>query len=301
MDEHGILIDALTSNFVVTDNRINNCDIHGIQVGGSSHTIANNQINNVGFDGIRYDDESSSNAVIADNQIGSNGRDGIAMEGNQATIVGNTCRSNGRDGIASSGSVGAAVDNAVVGNVCTSNTRYGIKLGNGTDGDSATNVVVGNVVTNNTSTNLRYGHTSGAKESIIQHNVGDTGSGSGPGTSPSRSVEFSDQRTTLTTGGGSQKWVAPIDLTIIDVQLAVGTSPTGADLIVDVHKNTVTIFTTQGNRPTVPDGDADGIGAAATPDVTAMTAGQYLTIDIDQIGSTIAGGELTVVIEWRPT
>ena len=156
-------------------------------------------------------------------------------------------------------------------------------------------VAIGNVLEN--STGLREGNWS--------HNwingTYEAGDHSGTDPSLSRSVEFSDQRTVLTTGSGSQKWVAPVAVTIVDVQLAVGTSPTGADLIVDVHKNTVTIFTTQGNRPTVPAGDADGVGAAATPDVTAMTAGQFLTVDIDQIGSTIAGGKLTVVIEWRPT
>ena len=92
--------------------------------------------------------------------------------------------------------------------------------------------------------------------------------------------------------------MAPFALTVEDVQLAVGTSPTDADLIVDVNKSGTTIFTTQGNRPTVPDGDADGIGAAATPDVTAVAAGDYLTVDIDQIGSTIAGGFLTVVVQY---
>jgi len=111
-------------------------------------------------------------------------------------------------------------------------------------------------------------------------------------------VDFSDQNTTLSTGAGNQKWVAPFALTVEDVQLAVGTSPVGADIIVDVNKSATTLYTTQGNRPVVADGDADGIGTATTPDVTAVAAGDYLTVDIDQIGSTVAGGYLTVVVQY---
>lgn len=78
------------------------------------------------------------------------------------------------------------------------------------------------------------------------------------------------------------------------------TAPTGASVIVDVHKNGTTLFTTQGNRPE--------IAAAAwrdttgnTPDVTSIAAGDYLTLDVDQIGSTDAGEDLVVTIKGRYT
>lgn len=112
-------------------------------------------------------------------------------------------------------------------------------------------------------------------------------------------AQFS-QAGTLATGTGTFKLPFTLAAEIISVQLAVGTSPTGADLIVDVNKNGTTIFSTQANRPTVPAADADGVGAEATPDVTSIAEGDYLTVDIDQIGSTIAGEDLTVSIEWRP-
>lgn len=125
------------------------------------------------------------------------------------------------------------------------------------------------------------------------------GATDGGGSSSSKVVFF--QAGTLTTGSGSFKLPFTLDAEIVSVQLAVGTSPTGADLIVDVNKNGTTVFTTQANRPTVPDGDANGVGAEAVPDVTAVSEGDYLTIDIDQIGSSVAGEDLTVVVEWRPT
>lgn len=108
------------------------------------------------------------------------------------------------------------------------------------------------------------------------------------------------QQGTLSVGSGSFKLPFTTTATLASVQLAVGTVPTGADLVVDVNKNGTTIFTTQANRPTVPDGDADGVGAEATPDVTSIGEGEYLTVDIDQVGATVAGADLTVSVEWRP-
>ena len=64
----------------------------------------------------------------------------------------------------------------------------------------------------------------------------------------------------------------------------------------DVNKGGTTIFSTQGNRPTVAAGSQDG--SAATPDVTAVAAGDVLTVDIDQIGSSTVGADATVVIRY---
>lgn len=79
--------------------------------------------------------------------------------------------------------------------------------------------------------------------------------------------------------------------TIHGVWPAAGIAPTGADLVLDVHKNGVTIFSTQANRPRVPAGGNGG--ALAVPDVTAIADGEYLTVDIDAIGSGVAGAAVT--------
>jgi hypothetical protein len=81
-------------------------------------------------------------------------------------------------------------------------------------------------------------------------------------------------------------------LTLHSAWVAAGTAPTGADLITDVNKNGTTIFSTQANRPTIAAGTNGGV--ADTPDVTTLADGDYLTVDIDQIGSTIAGSDITV-------
>lgn len=99
----------------------------------------------------------------------------------------------------------------------------------------------------------------------------------------------------LSVAAGAQR--LPIDgtYTIVGTRLMVGTAPTGADLLVDVHKNGTTIYTTQGNRPSIAAGANSG-GPGTTPDVTSLVAGDYLTIDVDQVGSSVAGSDLTVTI-----
>jgi len=75
-----------------------------------------------------------------------------------------------------------------------------------------------------------------------------------------------------------------------------GVAPTGAAIIVDINKNGTTIFTTQGNRPTIAISGFDS-GLVGNMDVTSLTDGDYFTVDIDQIGSTVAGQDLVVYIE----
>jgi hypothetical protein len=72
------------------------------------------------------------------------------------------------------------------------------------------------------------------------------------------------------------------------------TAPTGADLIVDVNIDGTTMFTTQGNRPTIE--ATENSGTSGTPDVTTIADGSYLTFDIDQVGSTIPGADLVIIV-----
>jgi hypothetical protein len=101
----------------------------------------------------------------------------------------------------------------------------------------------------------------------------------------------------LTTGQKKQRLLAPCAITLTKVRLVVDTAPTGANLIVDVHTGTnagTTIFTTQGNRPTIVAGSKTGVSVA--PDVTSIAEGDEFSVCIDQIGSTIAGADLTIEV-----
>jgi hypothetical protein len=92
----------------------------------------------------------------------------------------------------------------------------------------------------------------------------------------------------------------PWAVTILGVSAAIAVAPTGASLIADINKNGTTIFTSQGNRPTIAI-SGNATSSEPVPDVTAMAAGDYLTIDIDQVGSTVAGSDLSIFIRYRRT
>lgn len=108
---------------------------------------------------------------------------------------------------------------------------------------------------------------------------------------------------TLATGTGSMFWRAPVAMTIQHVRLYCGTAPSGTtgtpisgqSLVVDVNKNGTTIFTTQANRPTVAS-TAQSETATTAPDVTSLAAGDRLSFDIDYVGSTAAGADLTAIV-----
>lgn len=85
--------------------------------------------------------------------------------------------------------------------------------------------------------------------------------------------------------------------TITDVRAYADTAPVGAAMVLDVHKNGVTVFTSQAARPTI----ADGANASSTtaPAVTAVAAGDRLTIDADQVGSGTAGADVYISITMK--
>lgn len=102
---------------------------------------------------------------------------------------------------------------------------------------------------------------------------------------------------TLTTGTSvAPALVAMATQTISKVYVNVKTANTGADLIIDVNKNGTSIWaTTQANRATITDGSTSGTQTSF--DTTSLSEGDILTIDIDQVGSTVAGADLTVTVK----
>jgi hypothetical protein len=116
--------------------------------------------------------------------------------------------------------------------------------------------------------------------------------------SPSRISQVFSKSGVLTTGAGTNRLVNTTGrtLSINAVTASVGTAPTGASILVDVTKNGTSIFTTQGNRPTIAIGAFSGV--SGVPELT-WAAGEYLTVDVDQIGSTVAGSDLTVQVSAK--
>jgi len=85
-----------------------------------------------------------------------------------------------------------------------------------------------------------------------------------------------------------------VTLTFQKVHLALNTAPATQAVICDVHKNGTTIFTTQANRPQVAAGANTGL--SVTFNVSSLADGEYLTLEIDQVGTGTAGADLVATV-----
>ncbi|MDD4628374.1 MAG: hypothetical protein PHE68_03200 [Candidatus Peribacteraceae bacterium] len=86
--------------------------------------------------------------------------------------------------------------------------------------------------------------------------------------------------------------VMPYGFTCTGIKLRAKTAPTGANLIVDINKDGSTIFST---NPEI-DSSATTEDGNQVFSVTDIPAGSVLTLDIDQVGSSTAGENLTVIL-----
>jgi hypothetical protein len=100
---------------------------------------------------------------------------------------------------------------------------------------------------------------------------------------------------TLVVKNGSLRWRCVGSATISGIIAQVGTAPTGASVIVDVRKNGTTMFPGGTGRPTIAAG-ANSSGAAVVPASPNLVDGDYLTVDVAQIGSGTAGADLVVEV-----
>jgi hypothetical protein len=101
----------------------------------------------------------------------------------------------------------------------------------------------------------------------------------------------------LTVKTGASRIYLEGNYTFETCRAAVNTAPTGAAVICDVNKNGTTIYSTQGARPQIA---ISGFSATGnSPAINTFTIGDYISVDIDQIGSSVAGADLTVTIRLR--
>lgn len=92
--------------------------------------------------------------------------------------------------------------------------------------------------------------------------------------------------------------IVPKPLTIVKAYAYVKTAPTGTPIIVDIKKNNSSIWaSTPSNRLQV--GVSTQTGSQTAFDVTSLAEFDILTLDIVQIGSGIAGADLTVALKTQ--
>jgi hypothetical protein len=140
-----------------------------------------------------------------------------------------------------------------------------------------------------------------AGENIVITGLGTEGNpfvitGEPSGAAPGEDLAVWSSLGELVVGAGLSRFLFPFDATILGVTASAGAAPTGEDIILDVNKNGTTVFTTQANRPTIPDGTY--AATETVPDVVAIVEGDYLTMDRDQIGSTYPGAEVNVFVRY---
>jgi hypothetical protein len=96
-------------------------------------------------------------------------------------------------------------------------------------------------------------------------------------------------------------WIAPRAGTFTRITLYRRIAGGGGSTIVDVNKNDTTLYTTQGNRPTVTAaGGADQIDATTDFDVTTFAQDDRIEVDVDQV-ETGNPQDVTVIIEVQYT
>ncbi len=108
-------------------------------------------------------------------------------------------------------------------------------------------------------------------------------------------IACSDETTALTTGTAKVTFRMPYAMTLTGVKASVTTAPTGAALTVDINEGGASILST---KITI-DASETTSATAATPPVisdSSLAADAEITIDIDTVGSTVAGTGLKVTL-----
>lgn len=94
-------------------------------------------------------------------------------------------------------------------------------------------------------------------------------------------------------------WGVPVK--VGRIHASVGTAPTGASLKVDVKIDGTTVFAATGDQATITATNfATAIGGVVPTktddDDLIVLPGHYLTVEVSQIGSTVAGSDLNVQV-----
>ena len=108
-------------------------------------------------------------------------------------------------------------------------------------------------------------------------------------------IPCSDETTAITTGTAKVTFRMPYAFTVSAVRASVTTAPTGSTILIDINESGTTILSTK----LMIDATEKTSTTATTPYVlsdTALADDAEITIDFDQVGSTIAGAGVKVTL-----
>jgi hypothetical protein len=103
----------------------------------------------------------------------------------------------------------------------------------------------------------------------------------------------SDETTSLTTGTAKVTFRMPYAMTLTAVRASVTTAPTGSTLVVDVNEGGTSVLSTKLSIDATEKTSTTAATAAVISD-SALADDAEITVDIDQIGATVAGAGLKV-------
>jgi hypothetical protein len=106
-------------------------------------------------------------------------------------------------------------------------------------------------------------------------------------------IPVGDESTALTTGTSKIKFRMPFAATLLTVRASVGTAPTDSTLIVDINEAGTSVL---GTKLSIDAGELTSTTAASAATITdpSLADDAEISIDVDQIGSTVAGAGLKV-------
>lgn len=108
-------------------------------------------------------------------------------------------------------------------------------------------------------------------------------------------IACSDETSAITTGTAKVTYRMPYAFTLTDVRASVNTAPTGSTILIDINEGGTTILSTK----LMIDASEKTSTTAATPAVisdASLADDAEITIDFDQVGSTIAGKGVKVAL-----
>jgi hypothetical protein len=109
-------------------------------------------------------------------------------------------------------------------------------------------------------------------------------------------VAASDEITAITTGTGKITFRMPFAMTVTEVRASVTTAPTGSTIIIDINEGGVSILSTKLSIDASEKTSTSAASAAVISD-SALADDAEMTVDFDQVGSTIAGAGVKILLK----
>ena len=108
-------------------------------------------------------------------------------------------------------------------------------------------------------------------------------------------VAIGDETSDLSVGDDKVRFPMPYNMTVSEVFIVVNTAPTGANAIFDITESGTTILST---LVSIDATETSSLTAATPPVISdsTLTKGNIIGVNVDQIGSTVAGAGAKLVI-----